>query len=62
MSRRQLFQALCKVADALEQETARQPCTAHTCVLAGLIAQLDRLIDAIVQPTDAQAWGWCDDE
>jgi hypothetical protein len=62
MSRRELFTALCEVATSLEQEAQRGPLTAHTCVLVGLVAALDRVIDTVVEAPDARAWRWMDDE
>jgi hypothetical protein len=62
MSRRELFTALCQIATTLEEEAQRGALTAHTCVLAGLVEALDRLIDNVVLAPDARAWRWMDDE
>jgi hypothetical protein len=62
MTRRDLFRALCEVANALEEEAQRFPLTAHACVLLGLVAALDRVINSVMDAPDARAWRWMDDE
>lgn len=62
MTRRDLFTTLCAIATALEQEAQRFPCTTTKCVLDGLVADLDRCIDDVVDAKEPQTWRWMEDE
>jgi hypothetical protein len=62
MTRRQLFQILCTLATAIEAEARRSQFTTHSLILLSLVGELDRLIDAVVDAPDAEAWRWLEDE